>query len=136
MKKEIIRRLTIIGGVVLLCFIGVAICDILVGNNAKGRLYDDVDSIPHRKVGLILGTSPISTWNGRRNYYFDHRIKAGADLYKDGKVDWLVASGGDYRNTENEYDEPVAMRDSLIKHGVDSTRIILDYDGTRTMCVH
>lgn len=133
MKKEIIRRLTIIGGVVLLCFIGVAICDILVGNNAKGRLYDDVDSISHRKVGLILGTSPISTWNGRRNYYFDHRIKAGADLYKAGKVDWLVVSGGDYRNTENGYDEPVAMRDSLMKQGVDSTRIILDYDGTRTL---
>lgn len=42
-------------------------------------------------------------------------------------------SGGDYRNTENGYDEPVAMRDSLMKHGVDSVRIILDYDGTRTL---
>lgn len=133
MKKEIIRRLTIIGGVVLLCFIGVAICDILVGNNAKGRLYDDVDSIPHRKVGLILGTSPISTWSGTRNHYFDHRIKAGAELYKTGKVDWLVVSGGDYRNSENGYDEPIAMRDSLIKQGVDSARIVLDYDGTRTL---
>ncbi len=53
--------------------------------------------------------------------------------YKAGKVDWLVVSGGDYRNTENGYDEPVAMRDSLMKQGVDSTRIILDYDGTRTL---
>lgn len=45
------------------------ICDQSVAYNAEGRLYDNVDSIPHRKVGLILGTSPISTWNGRRNYY-------------------------------------------------------------------
>lgn len=44
-----------------------------------------------------------------------------------------MVSGGDYRNTENGYDEPVAMRDSLMKQGVDSARIILDYDGTRTL---
>lgn len=126
------KWLMIIVGIVLLCSIGVAICDTLVGNNAKDRLYDNVDSIPHRKVGLILGTSPISTWSGTRNHYFDYRIKAGAELYKAGKVDWLVVSGGDYRNS-NGYDEPIAMRDSLIKLGVDSTRIILDYDGTRTL---
>lgn len=111
----------------------IATCDIMVTRNASGKTYDSVDSIPHRKVGLILGTSPISTRNGRRNSYFDYRIKAGADLYKAKKVDWLVVSGGDYRETENGYDEPVAMRDSLIKQGVDSTRIILDYDGTRTL---
>lgn len=128
--RKIIVTLLFIALLVLGVLIG---CDLVVSNSAKELLYENVDSIPHRKVGLILGTSPISTWNGRRNYYFDHRIKAGADLYKAGKVDWLVVSGGDYRNTENGYDEPVAMRDSLMKHGVDSTRIILDYDGTRTL---
>jgi len=133
MKKVVTKVLTIIGITAILSIIGILICDRSVGNNAKGRLYANVDSIPHRKVGLILGTSPISTWNGRRNYYFDHRIKAGAELYKAGKADWLVVSGGDYRNTENGYDEPVAMRDSLMKQGVDSARIILDYYGTRTL---
>lgn len=128
------RKLSIwLFSIILIGILGMVICDQLVAHSAKGRLYDDVGNIPHRKVGLILGTSPISTWNGRRNYYFDHRIKAGAELYKAGKVDWLVVSGGDYRNTENGYDEPVAMRDSLMKQGVDSTRIILDYDGTRTL---
>lgn len=128
------RKILTATALILVAFISATIlCDQSVAYNAKGRLYDNVDSIPHRKVGLILGTSPISTWNGRRNYYFDHRIKAGAELYKAGKVDWLVVSGGDYRNTENGYDEPVAMRDSLIKQGVDSARIVLDYDGTRTL---
>ena len=128
-RKIIIWSIVIIVGLVAI----IAMCDIFVAWNASGKTYEDVDSIPHRKVGLILGTSPISTWTGRRNYYFDHRIKAGVDLYKAGKVDWLVVSGGDYRNTENGYGEPVAMRDSLMKQGVDSTRIILDYDGTRTL---
>lgn len=130
MKKKIC---IVIGLTLSIIIIAMVVCDHSVANNAKGRLYDDVGSIPHRKVGLILGTSPISTWNGRRNYYFDHRIKAGVELYNAGKVDWLVVSGGDYRNTENGYDEPVAMRDSLVKQGVDSTRIVLDYDGTRTL---
>ena len=123
----------VVGTVLVIMLCVIIVCDRLVAHNAKGRLYDNVDGIPHRKVGLILGTSPVSTWNGRRNLYFDHRIKAGAELYKAGKVDWLVVSGGDYRNTENGYDEPVAMRDSLMKLGVDSLRIILDYDGTRTL---
>lgn len=119
--------------IILSGILGMIICDQVIAFAAKERIYDNVESIPHRKVGLILGTSPVSIWNGRRNYYFDHRIKSGAELYKAGKVDWLIVSGGDYRNSENGFDEPVAMRDSLIKQGVDSIRIILDYDGTRTL---
>ncbi len=135
--KRIIKPLKWMGVVVaiLICAVVVVVvcCDRKVNNAAKGLLYSNVDSVPHRKVGLILGTSPVSAWTGRHNYYYDYRIKAGADLYKAGKVDWLVVSGGDYRNSEHGYDEPVAMRDSLICQGVDSARIVLDYDGTRTL---
>lgn len=129
-KRKIIIALTLTFSAFLIL---IALCDIVVSGNASVRTYDDVDNVPHRQVGLILGTSPISTWNGRRNYYFDYRIKAGAELYKAGKVDWLVVSGGDYRESHNGYDEPCAMRDSLMRLGVDSTHIILDYDGTRTL---
>ena len=135
MKRNKTVRRIIWGATFVLCLIAVVllVCDRKVGSYSADRLYDSVEEVPHRKVGLVLGTSPISTWNGRRNYYFDHRIKAAADLYKAGKVDMLVVSGGDYRKTENGYDEPVAMRDSLIRQGVDSLRIVLDYDGTRTL---
>ena len=92
------KRKIIIGSIIIIVsLIAItAVCDIIVCMNASRKTYDDADSIPHRKVGLILGTSPISTWNGRRNYYFDHWIKAEADLYKAGKVDWFVVSGGDH----------------------------------------
>ena len=89
-KRKIIIALTLTFSAFIVL---IALCDIIVSINASGRTYDDADSIPHRRVGLILGTSPISTWNGRRNYYFDYRIQAGAELYKAGKVDWLVVSG-------------------------------------------
>lgn len=128
-KRTIICIVAIVGVLAII----MAVCDRMVEHAAKNKLYETVEDMPHRKVGLVLGTSPISTWNGWRNYYFDHRIKAAAELYKAGKVVWLVVSGGDYRKTENGYDEPGDMRDSLIKQGVDSIRIVLDYDGTRTL---
>lgn len=133
-KNKLIKRI-VVSAIILLCVIVavMVVCDRMVNHAAKDRLFDKFEDVPYRKVGLVLGTSPISTWNGHRNYYFDHRIKAAAELYNAGKIDWLVVSGGDYRNTENGYDEPVAMRDSLIKQGVDSIRIVLDYDGTRTL---
>jgi vancomycin permeability regulator SanA len=106
-KRTIICMVAIVGVLAII----MAVCDRMVEHAAKNKLYETVEDVPHRKVGLVLGTSPISTWNGRRNYYFDHRIKSAAELYKAGKVDWLVVSGGDYRNTENGFDEPVAMRD-------------------------
>lgn len=36
----------------------------------------------------------------KKNSYFINRIKAGAELYKAGKVDCLVGSGGDYRKSD------------------------------------
>lgn len=131
MKKKILWSVIGLVIVVIALIIG---CDIAVSHSAKDRIYSDLDSVPHRKAGLVLGTSPISTWTGRHNWYFDYRIHAAADLYNNGKVDYLIVSGGDYRNTEEKgYDEPVAMRDSLINRGVPAKRIILDYDGTRTL---
>lgn len=49
-------RKIIIGDAVILCVIitFTAICDILVSKNASGKIYDNADSIPYRKVGLIL----------------------------------------------------------------------------------
>lgn len=91
MEKNILIKRIVVSAVVLLSAIAVVmvVCDRTVDHAAKDRLYDDVEDIPHRKIGLVLGTSPVSAWNGRRNYYFDHRIKAAADLYKAEKVDRL-----------------------------------------------
>lgn len=130
------KRRIVLGAVTVIALVLaiVVVCDCMVTYHAKGRIYTDVESVPHRNVGIVLGTSPISTWNGRKNWYFTYRIQAAAELYNNGKVDKLIVSGGDYRNSEeNGYDEPVAMRDSLIRLGVPADRIILDYDGTRTL---
>lgn len=136
--KTVNKILLTICSILLILIVTIAVCDALVSYRAKGKLYDDVAEVPHYHAGMVLGTSPYSIRNGRRNYYFDYRIQTAADLYKAGKVDILIVSGGDYRNESGYrglggFDEPAAMRDSLIKQGVDSAAIILDYDGIRTI---
>ncbi len=120
-------------GILFLIFALVLICHFIVAGNASGRTYDDVDSIPHNRYGLLLATSPI-TPGGAHNFYFDNRIKAAYELYKAGKIDYIIASGGDYtKGHENGCDEPTVIRDSLVMRGIPTDRIILDYEGLRTL---
>lgn len=103
--------------------------NIRVETAAKERIYIDVNSVPHNKVGLLLGTNPLNRW-GRPNSYFTNRINTATKLYHAGKVDFIIASGD---NHTKRYDEPTAMRDSLIARGVPENRIILDFAGFRTL---
>ncbi len=112
--------------------VAVISCYAIVSANAKGKTYNEVENIPFNHMGLLLGTSPFTSQGGH-NYYFDNRIKATAKLYHSGKIGKIIASGGDYSNRKNGYDELSAMRDSLVVHGVPDSIIILDYQGTRTI---
>lgn len=128
--KKLVWLMTIGAICVLLIII---VCHCIVVSNASGKTYDDVEKVPHNKVGLLLATSPI-TPGGDHNFYFDNRIKAADELYKAGKIDFIIASGGDYTQTQkNGCDEPAAIRDSLTARGIPENRIILDYEGTRTL---
>lgn len=132
MRKLIIKRLFIVAGISLFVCIGIILaCNGVVINNAQGQTYDNVSEIPSRKIGLLLGTSPI-TPQGEHNYYFDNRIYATVELYKQGKIKQIIASGGDY-SAQNGCNELIAMRDSLVAHGVPDSVITLDYKGLRTI---
>ena len=123
----------IILGVIIAIVIAIIGCYTIVECKAWNKTFDNVADIPHRKVGLLLGTSPLVP-NGDPNFYYINRITATADLYKAGKVDKIIASGGDYSSRPSGgYNELIAMRDSLVTHGVPNSIIILDYDGTRTL---
>ena len=133
MKFNRKKMIWIIFGVIIAIIIVIITCYLIVGCNASGKTFDKVADIPHREVGLLLGTSPRTPENAP-NYYFINRITATAELYKAGKIDKVIASGGDYSSRPGGgYDELVAMRDSLIDHGIPDSVIILDYDGTRTL---
>lgn len=104
----------------------IAVCHFAVMWNATGRTFNNVAEAPRNKVALLLATSPV-TMKGRLNYHFINRIKAADELYKSGKVDYIIASGGDYRqNHKFDCDGSKAILDSLVARGIPSYRIILD----------
>ena len=100
-----------------------------ITSSTKTQLYSDAEAIPARKVGLVLGASKTTT-RGTGNLYFNYRMQAAYDLYKAGKVQFLLLSGD---NHVKGYDEPSDMREALIALGVPDSCIVLDYAGFRTL---
>jgi SanA protein len=89
---------------------------------AKDKIYSDFEMVPHRRVGLVLGCR-MSLSHGRPNLFFLTRIRAAAALYRHGKVDYLLVSGGN----------PTGLKNALIHQGVRAERIYLDYSSFRTL---
>lgn len=118
-----------LGGFLILIVAFTVYANVRVERSATGRIYSSVDSVPHNRVALLLGTNPMNRL-GRPNTYFTNRIHTAAGLFHAGKIEYIIASGD---NHTRRYDEPTAMRDSLMAHGVPSDRIVLDYAGFRTL---
>ena len=113
----------------LFCFLSLVLCNSWINRSTASQLYTESSAIPARKVGLVLGASK-NTIRGTDNMYFTYRIQAAYELYKTGKVQYLLLSGDNH--TEG-YDEPTDMRDALIRLGVPDSCIVLDYAGFRTL---
>ncbi len=92
------------------------------------HIYANADNIKKNNVGLVLGTSKYVA-NGKLNKYYTYRIEAAYNLYKLGKVDYLLVSGD---NRSHRYNEPQSMFNDLIMLGVPKEKIYLDYAGFRT----
>jgi len=101
----------------------------LVSNAGRDRLYDDLEAVPVRNVGLLLGTSRLAR-SGGENRYFMARIDAGAALYRAGKIHRLILSGD---GTEAGYNEPEDMMRALVARGVPAEALVLDPGGVRTI---
>lgn len=128
-KKFITIVFISLGAFILLGIAFSLYANIRVVKTTEDRMYSTVESVPYNKVALLLGTNPLNKW-GRPNPYFTNRINTAAGLYHAGKIDFIIASGD---NHTRQYDEPTAMRDSLMAHGVPEDRIILDFAGFRTL---
>lgn len=109
-------------------FLLILFCDWRVKSAAQSRIFSRIDEVPHRHVGLLLGTSKYGS-HGQKNLYYVHRIEAAAELCRLGTVDYLIVSGD---NGQKEYNEPEMMREDLLAAGVDSSSVFLDYAGFRT----
>lgn len=127
MKKKKIFRFLLLAAVVLIAV--VLATDAWVSRSTRSQIYDDVQAVPHNKVGLVLGTAKVLK-GGQINQYYQYRINAAVALYKAGKVDFLLVSGD---NGREEYDETSAMQADLIASGIPKEKIFMDYAGFRTL---
>lgn len=127
--KQTVRHLLLgIAAIAVAVVVFTVYVNVRVENAAEGLVFDSVASVPRNRVALLLGTNPRNR-RGGLNSYFINRIKTAAELYHSGKVEYIIASGDNHTRL---YDEPTAMRDSLVGRGVPADKIILDYAGFRT----
>ena len=104
-------------------------CNKVITNAAENKTYWNVENIPKNRVGLVLGPSNKLVGGGS-NPYYTHRIKATLELYKAGKIDFVLVSGD---NGSLYYNEPNVFKKDLIKGGIPAENIFLDYAGFRTL---
>ncbi|MCS3867156.1 SanA protein [Chryseobacterium ginsenosidimutans] len=89
----------------------------------------NIADVPETKTALLLGTSKTLN-NGQPNAYFFNRIQATADLYKSGKIQYIIVSGD---NSQKDYNEPEDMQLALMEYGIPKDKIFLDFAGFRTL---
>ena len=126
MKKKI--GILILFGVVGVYLI-LASCDSIIENATIDRTYWNLKEVPKNKVGLVLGTSNRLVGGGP-NPYYTNRIKATLELFKAGKIDYVLVSGD---NSTQYYNEPTVFKKDLVLGGIPSEKIFLDYAGFRTL---
>ncbi len=115
--------------VLFLGLIGIVLLSYQSISQAGAACFDDPDSLPGKKVGLLLGTSKYRA-GGAINLYYRYRVEAAVRLFESGKVRFILISGD---NATRSYNEPSTFRQDLIQSGIPAERIYLDYAGFRTL---
>ncbi|MCE7553541.1 vancomycin high temperature exclusion protein [Aliivibrio fischeri] len=102
--------------------------DVYMSLSTQSQLYKQVEALPEQETALVLGTSKYI----RRtlNPYYQYRIDAAIELFKQNKVSHFLLSGD---NAHRSYNEPWTMKRDLLKAGIPEDRITLDYAGFRTL---
>ncbi|MCP3699092.1 MAG: SanA protein [Aliivibrio sp.] len=106
----------------------VLLADLSISLSTSSQLYSEIETLPSQETALVLGTSKYI----RRtlNPYYQYRIDAAIELYKQNKVTHFLLSGD---NAHRSYNEPWTMKRDLLKAGIPEKNITLDYAGFRTL---
>lgn len=123
------RRVTWIVGGVLLALVAVPVLWVQGVGQSEVRAAADVPTTP---VALVLGAGLKP--DGSPSVYLTRRLDAARELYERGAVDVLLVSGD---NGTPQHDEPTAMLDWLVDHGVPADHVVRDHAGfdTHDSCV-
>ncbi|MDR3432257.1 MAG: outer membrane permeability protein SanA [Rouxiella aceris] len=126
MIKRLVVSFISICVVMLIIAIGL---DRWISWRTQDYIYDEVQELPYRQVGVVLGTAKYYR-TGVINQYYLYRMQGAINAYNSGKVKYLLLSGD---NALQSYNEPMTMRRDLMAAGIPSSDIVLDYAGFRTL---
>lgn len=129
MRKFILYSLLVCMFISIASITTILVCNKIVVNSAKSKIFTDITTIQHRQVGLLLGTSKTLA-SGTINLYFTYRVQGAAKLYHAKKINKILISGD---HGYSNYNEPLDMQKALVELGVPKEDIILDYAGFRTL---
>ncbi len=119
-------------GIIILLSLIISIvfwCNHRVEKLSERYISSSLQKIHPAHSALLLGTSKLLS-NGKKNAFFFNRIEATVSLYKARKIKYIIVSGD---NSSKSYNEPLDMKKELIKAGIPSSHIFLDYAGFRTL---
>ncbi|MET3537978.1 SanA/YdcF family protein [Chryseobacterium limigenitum] len=129
MKKLIKTTFKIFLLLIVAGFIFIAWANYSIKKESDASVSYNMADVPETKTALLLGTSKNLN-SGLPNAYFYNRIQAAIDLYKSGKIKYIIVSGD---NSTKDYNEPEDMLLTLMKYGIPQDRIFLDHAGFRTL---
>jgi SanA protein len=103
--------------------------NVWVVQSTTSQAFSTVEEVPSNQVAVVLGTSnKLAT--GAPNPFFQSRMAAAAELYRQGKAHHFILSGD---NRTRYYNEPLEMKKALMNQGVPDSAMTLDYAGLRTL---
>lgn len=110
----------------LIGIIAVLSVNFYVKKETNSLIYKSDEKIPSTNVGIIFGAGI----NGDKpSKYLKDRLDAGIRLYNSKRINKILLSGD---NGSDEHDELTVMKTYCYEHGVDTTKIYIDYAGFDT----
>jgi vancomycin permeability regulator SanA len=99
---------------------------VFVRSKASGHIYAE-SAVPAAPAALVLGAKVNP--DGTPSAFLTARLDLAKRLYDARLVEMIIVSGD---HLAPEFDEPVAMRDYLIKSGLPTEKVIVDAGGFDT----
>jgi vancomycin permeability regulator SanA len=96
-------------------------------STGSSGIYDNPVAVPRAPVAIVFGAGLTS--DGRPSPMLADRVDAAVALYREGRVDRILMTGD---NSRESYDEVTAMKARAVALGVPTGRVNLDYAGFRT----